>query len=302
MTVTAVLSSFLGLHGLIFFVCALILFLAFWILIQKYFGWFAWETICKRDTILNRNGYVLITGCSSGIGKDCVHELIRLGFSVFAGIRNEADAGMLKREIPSENLYPVIIDVTLPETIKAAKLFIKRAIGNAGLVALINNAGIAIPGPLEVIDDEMLKQQFDVNVFGVVRICRAFIPLLRKYVASDSTRGRIINISSIAGFLVFPGLGAYSASKYALEAITESLRLELKPWKIHVCSIQPSNIRTPIWDKGEEFYWKVKNNCNLTKQKCYQQLFSVLLTTGNTYTYFYTHIVWVHPKTSSIQL
>ncbi len=185
---------------------------------------------------------VLITGSSTGIGYHTALHLDKLGFHVFAGVRKLEDAKRLKNEA-SDHLTPIILDVTQPDQIKQAAQQIAETVGENGLYALINNAGIAVMSPFEFIPPEDLRQQIEVNFTGHVLVTQAFIPLLRE------AQGRILNISSVSGTYVFPFFGAYAASKWALEAFTDALRQELYPWGIEVISIQPGSIQTPIWEK-----------------------------------------------------
>ncbi|HSA06615.1 MAG TPA: SDR family oxidoreductase [Candidatus Gastranaerophilales bacterium] len=186
--------------------------------------------------------FVLITGASSGIGKITATMLAEKGFIVFAGVRKEADAENLKKK--NLNIIPVFIDVNDHPSIEKAFVVISEKCGVNGLFGLINNAGVAIAGPLEFLPIEKLRFQMETNVIGQVKVIQVFLPLIRK------AKGRIVNISSIAGFTAFPFKGAYCASKHALEAITDSLRRELSPWEIPVCSIEPGIIKTNIWEKS----------------------------------------------------
>ncbi|HLA84653.1 MAG TPA: SDR family NAD(P)-dependent oxidoreductase [Thermoguttaceae bacterium] len=186
---------------------------------------------------------VLITGCSTGIGEACARELDRRGFRVFAGVRNEA-AGERIRVGTSGRLTPVMLDVTNADQIAAAARVVEEATGEAGLDGLVNNAGIVVPGPLEALPLEAFRRQLEVNVVGQVAVTQAVLPLLRK------ARGRIVNMSSTSGGISSPCLGAYCASKWALEAINDALRQELRPWGMHVASVAPGPIKTPIWEKS----------------------------------------------------
>ena len=185
---------------------------------------------------------ILVTGSSSGIGYHTALDLDKRGFHVFAGVRKVADAERLQAEA-SPRLTPVIMDVTQPEQIEQAIAQIAETVGDAGLFGLINNAGIAVMSPWEFFPAEDLKKQIDVNFMGQVAVTQACIPLLRQ------AKGRILNMSSVSGLVVFPFFGAYAASKWSLEAFTEGLRQELYPWGIEVISIQPGSIQTPIWEK-----------------------------------------------------
>jgi NAD(P)-dependent dehydrogenase (short-subunit alcohol dehydrogenase family) len=188
------------------------------------------------------NGYVLITGTSSGIGEACARHMAGLGFNVFAGVRKKEDA----ERVAGPRTEPVIIDVTDDSSVTSAAETIGAAVGNTGLAGLVNNAGIAVAGPLEFIDIGDFQQQLDVNVTGVLRTTQAMLPHLRK------ARGRIVNISSIGGRVAIPLVGPYAASKFALEGMSDSLRRELRPWGMHVALIEPGAVATPIWTKGVE--------------------------------------------------
>lgn len=186
---------------------------------------------------------ILITGASTGIGRACAERFDRLGWRVFAGVRKQDDAAAL-REASSSRTTPILLDVTLQETVDAAKAQVAEATGDAGLHGLVNNAGIGIGGPVEGLDLDRLRLQFEVNLIGQVRVSQAFLPALRR------ARGRIVNMSSIAGKVAQPFMAPYCASKHALEAFTDSMRLELAPWGVHVAAVEPGVVRTPIWDKA----------------------------------------------------
>jgi NAD(P)-dependent dehydrogenase (short-subunit alcohol dehydrogenase family) len=186
---------------------------------------------------------VLITGASTGIGHTCMLRLHAEGYRVFAGVRRLSDADRLRAATP-DRIHPVLLDVTDPGQVAAAVETVRAATGEHGLAGLVNNAGIAVGGPLEFVSTESLRLQFEVNVVGLHAVTRAFLPLVR--VAA----GRIIHIGSISGRITSPFTGPYAASKHAVEALTDALRLELAPEGIHVAVIEPGQIRTPIWDKG----------------------------------------------------
>lgn len=187
---------------------------------------------------------VLITGASTGIGRECALDLDRRGMKVFAGFRRKEDAKALQKQ-SSKELIPLILDITVDASIRDAVNTVARNTGNNGLYGLVNNAGIVVPGPLEILPICECKRQFDVNVFGTLAITQAFIPLLRK------GKGRIIILGSILGKLALPVLGPYSASKFALNALSTSLRIELNPWNIPVSLIEAGNTSTPMWKKAE---------------------------------------------------
>jgi NAD(P)-dependent dehydrogenase (short-subunit alcohol dehydrogenase family) len=191
------------------------------------------------------NMSVVITGASTGIGRDCALHLDKIGWRVFAGVRKQADAESL-RDAVSGRLAPLILDVTDAESIKAAVELIEDAVSPKGLSGLVNNAGIGRGGPQEFLDLADVRETFEVNFFGVIAVTRALLPLLR------AGQGRIVNMSSISGLVAAPFLSPYSASKFALEALSDALRLELSPWNIHVAIIEPGAIDTPIWTKSED--------------------------------------------------
>lgn len=187
-------------------------------------------------------GSVLITGASTGIGEACARRLDAEGFRVFAGVRREQDAARLKQN--TARLTPVTIDVTDTGSVARAAAGIDNEVGAAGLVGLVNNAGIAVAGPLEYLPIDLLRRQLEVNVIGQVVVTQAFLPLLRR------SNGRLVFVGSIAGRFAAPMLGPYAASKFAIEAICDSLRVELSPWRLHVSLVEPGDIATPIWEKG----------------------------------------------------
>jgi NAD(P)-dependent dehydrogenase (short-subunit alcohol dehydrogenase family) len=172
----------------------------------------------------------LVTGASSGIGAACAAMLAGAGWHVFAGVRRAGDAPAGTEEI--------LLDVTNEDHLRAAAERIEELHG------LVNNAGIAIAIPLEFIPLEELRRQFEVNVVGQVAVTQAFLPHLRR------SRGRIVFIGSIAGQSALPFLGPYAASKHALEAVADTLRVELRPFGVHVALVQPGTIKTPIWTKS----------------------------------------------------
>ena len=191
------------------------------------------------------NKAVVITGTSTGIGKACALHLDKLGFKVYAGVRKQADGEMLKSEA-SERLKPLILDVTSSETINAAADTIEKET-DGNVFALINNAGIGRGGALEVTPVSEIQKVMNVNVIGLMAVTQAFIPMLRK------GRGRIINIGSTSSLLAVPGASVYSASKFAVRAITDSLRLELKPFGISVILLAPGAVESEIWEKGRAY-------------------------------------------------
>ncbi|MEI7678203.1 MAG: SDR family oxidoreductase [Betaproteobacteria bacterium] len=186
---------------------------------------------------------VLITGASTGIGAACAIRLAAAGMHVYAGVREDA-AGAALRAQNAALITPLHIDVTDADSIAAAVATLDAQLGDAGLNGLVNNAGIAIGGPLEVLPMNEIRRQFDVNVFGALAVTQAFLPQLRR------ARGRIVNMGSIAGRIALPFLGPYCMSKSALRAMTHALRLEVDAWGIDVALVEPGAIATPIWKKS----------------------------------------------------
>jgi len=185
---------------------------------------------------------VVVTGASSGIGRACAFDLVKQGFRVFAGVRKDKDADELRAE-GAEALVPVEIDVTKRATIDAARDLVATTLDGGGLDGLVNNAGIANTAPVEFVTDEDLRHHFDVNVFGQIAVTQAFLPLIHRRV------GRIVNIGSVGSHVTMPFGGALCASKSALASLTDALRLELRPFGIHVSLVEPGAIATPGVDK-----------------------------------------------------
>jgi NAD(P)-dependent dehydrogenase (short-subunit alcohol dehydrogenase family) len=188
-------------------------------------------------------GAVVITGASTGIGRATALHLDDLGFRVFAGVRKKADGEALAAAA-SGRLTPLTIDVAKQRTIDAAAKKVTEDVGDAGIAGLFNNAGIGVGGPLEFLPIDDLRHQMEVNLIGQVATTQAFMPLIR------AGHGRIVFTGSIGGRVSSPLMAPYSASKFALEAVAESLRVELQPWDIWVAIVEPGMIATDIWDKG----------------------------------------------------
>lgn len=194
---------------------------------------------------------VLVTGASTGIGRAAAHHLAAEGFTVFAGVRSESD-GMSLRDGAQGDLRPIILDVTRSEQVDAAVATIAKALGNRRLTGLVNNAGIAKMGPLALQPLKDFEAHFAVNVFGMLRVTQAFVPLLGSDPARQGPPGRIVTITSVGGRIASPFLGAYTATKHANEAMTDTLRRELALYGIDAIAIGPGSVRTPIWDKAEK--------------------------------------------------
>lgn len=186
---------------------------------------------------------VLVTGASTGIGRATALRLDKAGWRVFAGVRRQEDAEAL-RAAGSERIAPLILDITDAEQIGAAT----ERIGveaQGGLDGLVNNAGVAIPGPLETLSLDDFRRQVEVNMTGHVAVTQAMLPSIR------AARGRVVFISSIGGRVAFPLTGAYHAAKFGIEAVGDVFRQELRPWGISVSIVEPGSIDTPIWERGE---------------------------------------------------
>lgn len=192
---------------------------------------------------------VIITGASTGIGRSAAEYLAAKGWQVFAGIRKPEDGEALVAA--DDRIKPILLDVTNPEHVDVAVDTIRAALSGQKLAGLVNNAGIANMGPLAVQPLDQFKSHFDVNVFGLLRASQAFVPLLGMDESLSGPAGRIINITSVGGRLASPFLGAYTATKHAVESITDSLRRELVIFGIDAIAIGPGAVKTPIWDKAE---------------------------------------------------
>jgi NAD(P)-dependent dehydrogenase (short-subunit alcohol dehydrogenase family) len=198
----------------------------------------------ERDVSLALVKSVLITGASTGIGRATALRMDAEGWRVYAGVRREEDAASL-REVGSERLIPLILDVTDAGQIAAAAERIAADVGKAGLDGLVNNAGIAVPGPLEALPIDDFRRQVEVNLTAQVAVTQALLPQIR------TARGRLVFITSIGGLMAFPMFGAYHAAKFGLEAVGDVFRRELRPWGISVSVVEPGSIATEIWERGQ---------------------------------------------------
>lgn len=194
---------------------------------------------------------VLITGASTGIGYDAARELVAHGYRVFGSVRKIADAERLKAAF-GEPFTPLVFDVTDSAGVKTAVSTLKQQIGSVGLAALVNNAGIAVPGPVMYLPPDEFRRQFEVNLFGLLDVTQACLPLLGAVKNAPYPPGRIINISSVSGRITYPFMAPYSASKHALEALSDAMRRELLIYGIDVVVIEPGSVKTPIWDKADQ--------------------------------------------------
>jgi len=196
-------------------------------------------------------GHVLITGASTGIGRACALYLAKRGFTVIAGTRREGDGQSLVSD-SSGAVRTVLIDVTSAGSIAAAAESVREIVGSSGLLGLVNNAGVGVIGPVECVTIDEWRRQFDVNLFGHIAVTQAMLPLLREHVENTRESARIIMIGSGGGFFSPPIMAPYSASKHAIEAVCDALRLELKDQNIQTSLLEPGAIQSEIWRKGEE--------------------------------------------------
>jgi NAD(P)-dependent dehydrogenase (short-subunit alcohol dehydrogenase family) len=192
----------------------------------------------------SRRGAVVVTGASSGIGRATATHLDSLGFRVFAGVRKESDADAL-RAAGSDRLEPMELDVADESSVDSAAREVSERVGDAGVAGLVNNAGIGVGGPVELLALDDLRRQLEVNLVGQVAVTQALIPQLRR------ASGRIVFMSSVGGRIAIPFMSPYHVSKWGVEALADSLRIELSPWGMEVVVIEPGSIATPMWDKSQ---------------------------------------------------
>jgi len=194
---------------------------------------------------------VVITGASTGIGFATCQVLIRHGFRVFGSVRTQADAGRVRERLGT-SYVPLIFDVTDPDSVHRAAAAVKKKMGEQRLFGLVNNAGIAVLGPLAYLPLERFRLQIEINLLGVHTVTQAFLPLLGTESNGLGGAGRVVNISSVSGRLAMPFAGAYAASKFGLEGYSDSLRRELMLFGIKVILIEPRAVVTSIWDQAEK--------------------------------------------------
>jgi NAD(P)-dependent dehydrogenase (short-subunit alcohol dehydrogenase family) len=198
------------------------------------------EVVLKTD---QQHRAVLITGTSTGIGRATALHLDQIGYHVFATVRKERDAASLRSQA-SARLTPLLLDVTDEVSISQAEEVVSQVVGDTGLLGLVNNAAIGFVSPLEFVPLDELRRLFEVNFFGLLAVIQKFLPLLRQ------AHGRIVNVSSTASSVVAPFHGPYSASKLALNGLSDALRIELRPLGVKVSLIIYGSVKTPIWDSG----------------------------------------------------
>ncbi len=222
------------------------------------------------ESLTNKSRTVLVTGTSSGIGRGLCQALIKKGYKVFGTVRNRKDATELKKEF-GENLDALLVDVTDEKQVIKAKERVQNYLNGKPLTALINNAGIATLGPVEFLPTSDFKKQIDTKILGTFLCTKIFLPLLGTDNNLIGNPGRIVNISSILGGKIgSPFMSGYCASKHAVEAFSESLRRELKPYRIKVIIVAPGSVSTPIWkevkkQKDQNKYHKTKYGISFKK-------------------------------------
>jgi NAD(P)-dependent dehydrogenase (short-subunit alcohol dehydrogenase family) len=194
---------------------------------------------------------IVVTGASTGIGRAVAEVAVKSGAHVFASVRKAEDAWDLQRDL-GEAVTPLLFDVTDQGAIEEGAREVAAALGGRRLFGLINNAGIAVPGPLLHLSGEEVARQLDVNLVGQHRVTRAFAPLLGADEKREGPKGRIVMMSSVGGRFAQPFVGPYVASKFALEGYSQSLRRELMLYGVDVVVIGPGAIATPIWDKADK--------------------------------------------------
>src|SRR5215207_10152882 len=209
-------------------------------------------------------GTVLVTGASTGIGEATVLHLRELGFDPVAAVRKDQDAERLE----GQGVRTTRIDVTDADQIAAAR----DALGDEPLAGLVNNAGIAVAAPLEFLPIDRLRQQLEINLIGQVAVTQAFLPALRR------ARGRVVNVSSIGGLVGLPLVGAYAASKFGLEGVSDSLRRELRAQGVDVILIEPGGVKTPIWKKGERLADEMTEGMPPEAERLYGRMIEALRT------------------------
>ena len=207
---------------------------------------------------------ILITGVSSGIGHGTLSYFVKKGFHVYGSVRNSKDANKLKK-IFRENFTPLIFDVTKEAQVKKAASFVKKDLKNSNLLALVNNAGVAISGPILLQKVKDFEKQININLNGAFRVLKFFAPLCGAEKNNNSKKGVIFNISSISGKIGMPGVGAYTASKFGLEGLSHSLRRELIRYGVDVVIIGPGPIKSEIFDKIDKKFLETLKKSDYAK-------------------------------------
>lgn len=195
------------------------------------------------------NKFFVITGVSTGIGFATAKELIARGHHVFGSVRREADGVQVQKELGT-SFTPLLFDVTDTAALRTAVTIVHAAVGDHGLAGLVNNAGVSSSGPIMHVSMEEVRRSFETNVFGMLAVTQAFLPLLGAHADATHPPGRVVNLSSISGGATFPMITLYAMTKHAVESLSDGLRRELSIYGIEVSAIEPGAIRTPIWDKA----------------------------------------------------
>lgn len=216
---------------------------------------------------------IVVTGASTGIGAACVQRLADLGFQVFAGVRCEKSVQSLA-ERSAGRVTPVLLDVTNDEAVEAARVLIEAEVREIGLAGLVNNAGVAVGGPLELVPIADMRRQLETNVIGTAAITQALLPLLRR------GRGRIVNVGSTSGRVAAPFAGPYAASKFALRAYNDALRIEMRPWRMPVSLIEVGPVKTGIWNKSLAELDERWDSASPSERELYGPLFQAIRRTA----------------------
>jgi len=198
---------------------------------------------------MNKSKNIVVTGASTGIGYAVSKAFINKGYMVFGSVRKQDDADRLRREL-GDKYHPMIFDVTDHEAVDRASRELEEKLADDGIGGLVNNAGVAVSGPALHIPIDEYREQFEINVFGLIKTTQAFAPLLGARENHKTKPGRILQVSSVAGKLGWPFLAPYTASKHAVEGFSECLRIELLLYGIDVILIEPGAVKTPIWKKN----------------------------------------------------
>jgi NAD(P)-dependent dehydrogenase (short-subunit alcohol dehydrogenase family) len=214
-------------------------------------------------------GAVMITGASTGIGRATALHLASKGLRVFAGVRKPADGEKLVAD-GGASIEPLIIDVADGASIEHATAELGERLGSSRLVGLVNNAGIAVGGPQEYLPLSDWRRQFEVNVFGLIDTTQRVLPHL------FASRGRVVNITSMGGKVATPMMGPYSASKFAVEGLTDALRMELRPFGVWAACVEPGAVKTEIWRKADEEIAQAKTDLPEVAQQRYANLITGL--------------------------
>ena len=196
--------------------------------------------------------YVLLTGTSTGIGRAALSMLVEQGYYVFGTIRNERDKKRLQDEVQSELFHPIVMDVAKPKDVEKTFKIVQKSLKAQPLYPSINNAGVLTGGPFTMHPIDDYRYVFEVNFFGTLNLTKTMLPLMTCSESDSDHWSRVINVSSVFGHYGFPYIGPYVASKFALEGFSESVVYELKKIQVHMVTLVPGSIKTPIFEKGKQ--------------------------------------------------